>query len=1028
MDAEEDEEAAAKLDYRRNWLARVRTSDADICCLDVVGSDKEQRLVCGFSDAQIGHVLVKDLQQLSSGESADSQKQCTILCGGFHSAAVSDVSIATHRPLIVSLSRSDCTLRIWNYIASRCELVHELTNEEPTGVALHPLGFLVAVTFADKLRLFQILASELLLYKEMQMRGARVPCFSNGGHMLAVIAGKQVTVFNTYTFAKVAMLRGHSSQVASMSFDSDDGVLATVGEDGSIAEWSTRTWTKRNDAPGQSAEAFAVAAGGRGRAWCSVVEGPRNYLRSYKDCGRLEQEDFEVPDGSRSAAVCLYTGPPGPKDPRGATVASFPALFIGAASGSVWVCRDPTKKISFEEYAMHVGACSRLCLSGDGCTVVSAGEDGAIFVFDVVPGSAPAGKAPASGTKNAIVEKSSSAVENRQAGGEILMINRGELLAGLEEFSKQSEKNAALHAQLAEEAEKIHAKCRDDIEQAHQTDREEIRKLRLRYGSLQQTATTKERENIRAMKAMEASHLHATDQLEQSYDRRIRAEADRHVKLSSEMSKLDFTYQSTSEEIERQRELQHQRQHLELTKRLEEKDVEIAKLKDLVAFTQHRFDTMLDQEGMEHDLAIAELHRECQAELEQQKVLEYKLKKEQDTIIRSLENLEKERQLSLKERDDMQIQKTVITKQNEELTQQMTTLKDERREREKVLREKELEIGTFKGKVNTLSKFKHVLDFRLREVQLSLQPKDRMISKLNEQLRELEKDFENLLGEQRVTEAALAAKSEDVSRLVSDNARLQESITKRERQIGVFTEDLNKLVDEEQDVRFWPRGLVKIYKKHVPQDKSSEHDDDLATQEIQRQIGALEGKVTTLSSVDKRTEALCRANIRQKTQENSLLIQEVNELRVEQKNLQREAKDLELRVKQAEYKLNAEREARDAAKILSASPSLENLGATAGYGATVPYGASTVGRGGTAANTRWGPVPQAQTAASIMAQVRSSGSKGASKRKMLEEQKQMQKILLEADKVQRMMEVGALENKILRDQVEQLMQQRRSEE
>merc|ERR1712039_984155 len=97
-------------------------------------------------------------------------------------------------------------------------------------------------------------------------------------------------------------------------------------------------------------------------------------------------------------------------------------------------------------------------------------------------------------------------------------------------------------------------------------------------------------------------------------------------------------------------------------------------------------------------------------------------------------------------------------------------------------------------------------------------------------------------------------------------------------------------------------------------------DENCPMQELKRQIDAMHKKVGVLSRRSKHTEADFRTDLQSKTHENSLLIQEVTELRVEQKTLQRQARDLDLRVRQAENKLLAEREAREAAIESVANP------------------------------------------------------------------------------------------------------------
>ncbi|CAE8635094.1 unnamed protein product, partial [Polarella glacialis] len=65
-------------------------------------------------------------------------------------------------------------------------------------------------------------------------------------------------------------------------------------------------------------------------------------------------------------------------------------------------------------------------------------------------------------------------------------------------------------------------------------------------------------------------------------------------------------------------------------------------------------------------------------------------------------------------------------------------------------------------------------------------------------------------------------------------------------------------------------------------------------------------KADVLAARGESAAVTCQSDIIQKTQENSLLIQEADELRVEKKALMRQLKDLELRVRQGEQKLAAE--------------------------------------------------------------------------------------------------------------------------
>jgi WD40 repeat protein len=126
-------------------------------------------------------------------------------------------------------------------------------------VALHPLGYFLAIGFADKFRVFHILMNELQLFREFSIRGVRVLKFSHGGHFLAAGNGKLVLIFASSTLRRIATLRGHSSLVQGVAFDANDTTLATCGADGVVYEWSTTTWARIRDVSQRNTELSCVS-------------------------------------------------------------------------------------------------------------------------------------------------------------------------------------------------------------------------------------------------------------------------------------------------------------------------------------------------------------------------------------------------------------------------------------------------------------------------------------------------------------------------------------------------------------------------------------------------------------------------------------------------------------------------------------------------------------------------------------------------------------------------------------------------
>ena len=119
----------------------------------------------------------------------------TFLNQGFHHGPVTGLSMANHRPLCAS-SGKDGSVRLWNFANKGCELGHVFVGDIPEACAVHPNGYMMAVSFTEKLRIFNVLVSELRVYREFSVRGARHLTFSPGGNLLACALQKVIVVYD----------------------------------------------------------------------------------------------------------------------------------------------------------------------------------------------------------------------------------------------------------------------------------------------------------------------------------------------------------------------------------------------------------------------------------------------------------------------------------------------------------------------------------------------------------------------------------------------------------------------------------------------------------------------------------------------------------------------------------------------------------------------------------------------------------------------------------------------------------------
>mmetsp|Transcript_73714 Transcript_73714/g.130134 ORF Transcript_73714/g.130134 Transcript_73714/m.130134 type:complete len:1375 (-) Transcript_73714:58-4182(-) len=873
VDAEDAVDGASPV-YTHDCTARLAVANGStVSCLDFVGGWEEGDIVVALENASITHLNISQVREADGKDVVESP----IICGGFHSGAVNSLDMAVQRPLLVS-SCVDSTIRVWNYQTGNCELCWT-APEEPVGIAIHPFGFFLAVGFVDRIRFMQILAKDLKLFSEISVKNVRHLRFSHGGHLIAAAQAKLVLIFNSRTLKRVATLRGHPKDVAAISFEPDDKSLTTIGEDGRLCEWSTQTWSLVSE-QSPKGEALAVAAGPDQRAWAGIVDGESCVFRSFKRCAFKEEQDIVLHPTRQLSAMTTFCS------------SKEVAVLAGDLKGSLRVWAGLTGTMRTAEIGLHSNTCTAICMSLDGRTVATAGADGAIFIVQV-DGLAE-GPPPTAGSARAA----------RASNMEVVMINRGEMQQRQDEIQELSAQTASLKTQLEEDAARLQSECRARVDEARRKDQEEVQSLRLKYESLQQASTAKERDNLRQMKAMEAMHIAAADDKEKHYDKKMRTDADRYVALEADLKEMEVRLQQARERFQRGFVQQQQKQQQELRRRGAEKDAEIQKIKDLIAFTQQRFDAMLEQDTGEAEMEKTQLRQKNQEELEQQHLVEYKLKKEQDLMLRGLDMMEKDRERITTEQREASLVAKNLKDEGEKMKHEVAVLKAERKEREATLRDKEVEIGAHKLKVQTLKKFKHVLDYRLREVTQSLKPKEEMIAQLHMQLHTLEQEFEKQLAMQKNMENMLAQKTAQCAHLSTEAEQRKEDLKQRERTIFKYTADLHALATTEQDTRNWHIGLKKIWRDHVdPTVFNKDEENSPPMMELNRQIQVMERKATTLAKKGKSSEETCKADIIHKTQENSLLIHELDELRVEKKALGKQLKELELRVRQAEQRL-----------------------------------------------------------------------------------------------------------------------------
>jgi cilia- and flagella-associated protein 57 len=96
-------------DFIRRWN---HPSTKGVKILGMTVSSGEEYLGVALSNNNIGLVHIKTI---GLNEDITRDIKFDLVCRGFHSGAIDTIDIAIQRPIIVTCSRDDSTIRLWNY-------------------------------------------------------------------------------------------------------------------------------------------------------------------------------------------------------------------------------------------------------------------------------------------------------------------------------------------------------------------------------------------------------------------------------------------------------------------------------------------------------------------------------------------------------------------------------------------------------------------------------------------------------------------------------------------------------------------------------------------------------------------------------------------------------------------------------------------------------------------------------------------------------------------------------------------------
>ena len=219
-------------------------------CLEKFGN--KELLVSGFNSNEIGYIDLNEV--LTNIKNPDYKISLNYICDGFHKGPITSMDISLQRPIIITCSKKDNTIRVWNYLTGHCENCKIVLEEKEDAkdkdlnilsIAIHPNGYYVAISDSEMLRFFHLCYKELRFYgndqvgDEQSKANCNVIKFSVGGNLLAAASDRKIYIIRSFSRETLKVFNTpHKGKIVNLFFHDEDKFLYSCGSDGFVIQYN----------------------------------------------------------------------------------------------------------------------------------------------------------------------------------------------------------------------------------------------------------------------------------------------------------------------------------------------------------------------------------------------------------------------------------------------------------------------------------------------------------------------------------------------------------------------------------------------------------------------------------------------------------------------------------------------------------------------------------------------------------------------------------------------------------------------
>jgi WD40 repeat protein len=868
-----------------------------------------------------------------------------------HHGPVSGMGVAQCRRIVVTCG-TDQQLKVWGYPTEEmldqpspfsAELGLQVSPDgKPKAVAVHPLGFQVAVVTNDLLRIFHLTARQATrTLFDLPLKHPGDVAYSNGGNLLAVTTENDVILVDPWRSVLVHMFSGrggHLSAVNQVLFSEDDRLLLSCGAapHGAIYGWDLESETKER----------ALEHVSKGTNYASIVHDfrrqlvvacirPEGSLRVVSGKETTSWRDIK-PDSGAAGYTCMCLASP------------LGMFFAGTQLGSVrvftWPFPDGEPIRPFTDVALHAHSINTLSLSVNAHLLFSACQGGTVMASHVRP-ERPDGNRLVSGhlaqrfvhyrfredggshrnmnrederkihdLPRKLTEAGQGFSNQAATMDELLLLPKAYFQECLHEIKELEERANSLEHESEYTLEQKEHEIQDKLQIIYNERKAERQRSEEKYDAMFQQFKRANARHQEELKLANSNFDTRIREREGNFDSSISKEYDKQSRLLDELQSLRETHATDKRQLEAQHE-----EHLESLRAMQEKTIKEWKgrhdqLCSLLKSDGLKFEEALRQQEQEYEQQITEMleHKRIALQVESDKsTMALKdgvsMKQTINMLQRQLEEKNKELE-EAKKREEGSYKKEAATKE------MLAQVKEQLKERERGLKIKDESLAKMREQMKHLESFRFVLFHKVRALEEERDPLEEQVNSLKSSVREMYGEFVREFRDKQALGRQLQDKSQLSGALQNENSKLVGSLSQLRKEGQRLLQDLEKVLHSETTADFekMPQKLQEVLTKYSKlkdwkapaeetpeasaQDKADAGRESKLIEEMVIQRDLLYRKNQIAVQSEGQTKRGCSQEVRRLTSENAQLIVEMNTLRNENRSWQRSCKELEASV------------------------------------------------------------------------------------------------------------------------------------